>query len=71
MRVATVVGVLLIVFGIAVFAMDLRYSHDEAVIDVGGFHAKVTERAQVPNWVGGAAILLGGVLLFAGRGRRR
>lgn len=71
MRVSAVVGVLLIVFGIAVFVMDLRYSNQEARIDVGDFHAKVSERAQVPKWVGAVAILLGGVLVVAGRGRGR
>lgn len=71
MRAAAVVGILLIVFGIAVFVMDVRYSREEARIDVGDFHAKVTERAQIPKWVGGVAILLGGVLLVAGRGRGR
>lgn len=67
MRVSAVVGVLLVVFGIAVFVMDVRYSHEDARIDVGDFHAKITERAQVPQWVGAVAILLGGVLLVAGR----
>ena len=67
MRVSAVVGVLLVVFGIAVFVMDVRYSHEDARIDVGDFHAKITERAQVPQWVGAVAILLGGVLLAAGR----
>lgn len=71
MRVSAVVGVLLIVFGIAVVVMHLGYNRDETRIDVGDFHAKVTERAQIPQWVGGVAILLGGVLLVSGRGRRR
>ena len=71
MRLSAVVAVLLIVFGVAVFVVGLRYSHQEAVIDVGDFHAKVTERDRIPNWVGGVAILLGGVLLLgAGKGRR-
>ena len=67
MRASAVIGVLLIVFGIAVFVMDLGYNRDAARIDVGDFHAKVTERAQVPQWVGAVAILLGGVLLVSGR----
>lgn len=67
MRIAAIVAVLLIVFGIAVFVVGLRYSHQETVIDVGSFHAKVTERDQIPNWVGGVAILIGGVLLLGTR----
>lgn len=67
MRVSAVVGVLLVAFGIAVFVMDLRYSHQDARIDVGDFHATITERAQIPQWVGAVAIVLGGVLLVAGR----
>ena len=35
MRIAAIVAVLLIVFGIAVFVVGLRYSHQETVIDVG------------------------------------
>lgn len=71
MRLSAIVGVLLIVFGIVVLVVGLRYSHQEAVIDVGDFHAKVTERDRIPNWVGGVAVLIGGVLLLgAGRGRR-
>jgi TRAP-type C4-dicarboxylate transport system permease small subunit len=71
MRLSAIVGVLLIVFGIAVFALGLRYSHQETVIDVGDFHAKVTERDQIPNWVGGVAIVVGGVLLLGARRARR
>lgn len=67
MRISAIVGVLLIAFGIAVFVVGLRYSHQTAVIDVGDFHAKVTERDPIPNWVGGVAILIGGVLLLGGR----
>jgi len=71
MRIPVVVGVLLIVFGIAVFAPGLRYPHQETVIDVGDFHAKVTERDRIPNWVGGVAIVIGGVLLLGARSGRR
>jgi len=71
MRLSVIVGVILIVFGIAVFALVLRYSHQEAVIDVGDFHAKVTERDRIPNWVGGVAIVIGGVLLLGARTGRR
>jgi len=71
MRIPVIVGVLLIVFGIAVFAPGLRYPHQETVIDVGDFHAKVTERDRIPNWVGGVAIVIGGVLLLGARSGRR
>lgn len=71
MRVSAILGALLIVFGIAVFAMGLRYSHQTAVIDVGEFHARVSERDPIPNWVGAVAILIGGVLLLGGRRGRR
>jgi TRAP-type C4-dicarboxylate transport system permease small subunit len=71
MRLSAIVGVLLIVFGIAVFALGLRYSHQETVIEVGDFHAKVTERDQIPKWVGGVAIVIGGVLLLGARRGRR
>ena len=71
MRLSMIVGVLLIVFGIAVFVPGLRYPHQETVIDVGDFHAKVTERDRIPNWVGAVAIVIGGVLLLGARRGRR
>ena len=71
MRISAIVGVLLIVFGIAVFVLGLRYSPQTAVIDVGDFHARVSERDPIPNWVGGVAIVIGGVLLLGSRRGRR
>ncbi len=71
MRLSVIGGVLLIVFGIVVFAPGLRYSHQETVIDVGDFHAQVAERDRIPTWVGGVAIVIGGVLLLGARRSRR
>jgi hypothetical protein len=62
MRGTSIAGVLLIVFGVVVLAIGLRYRDSRKVLDVGDLEAKVTTHRQVPNWVGVAAIA-GGVLL--------
>ena len=71
MRTSSIVGILLIVFGIGVLALGIRYSHREKLVDVGDLHATVTEHKRVPNWVGGVAIVVGGILLVGAAGDRR
>jgi formate hydrogenlyase subunit 3/multisubunit Na+/H+ antiporter MnhD subunit len=63
MRPAAVVGALLLVFGVVVLALGLRYRDTKTVIDFGDLKAKVTEHRRIPDWVGVAAIA-GGVLLI-------
>jgi drug/metabolite transporter (DMT)-like permease len=71
-RIATLAGVLLIVLGVVVLALGLRYRESRTVVDIGEFKAKVTEEKRVPNWVGAAAVVGGIVLVAAGTlGHRR
>lgn len=63
MRLAALVGALLIVFGAVVLARGLRYKETKTVLDIGDLKAKVTEQRRIPDWVGVAAIG-GGVLLI-------
>lgn len=63
MRGTSIAGVLLIIFGVVVLALGLRYRDDKKVLDIGDVQAKVTEHRRVPNWVGIASIA-GGVLLI-------
>jgi len=72
MRVTTLGGALLIIFGVAVLALGLRYRDTRTVVEVGEFKAKVTEQKRVPNWVGAAAVVGGIILVAAGTlGHRR
>lgn len=66
MRTSGLVGMLLIVFGVVVLAMGLRYKDSKKVLDLGDLEAKVTEHKRVPDWVGVAAI--GGGVLLIGTG---
>jgi hypothetical protein len=63
MRPTTVVGAVLLIFGVAVLVLGLRYRDSKTVLDIGDLKAKVTEHRQIPDWVGVAAIG-GGVLLI-------
>ena len=66
MRGSSIVGLLLIVFGVVVLAIGLRYRQSREVLDLGDLQAKVTEHRRVPDWVGVAAI--GGGVLLIGAG---
>ena len=66
MRAPAILGVILIVFGVIVLAMGLRYRDSKKVLDLGDLEAKVTEHKRVPDWVGVAAI--GGGVLLIGAG---
>ncbi len=75
MRPTTVVGAVLLIFGVVVLALGLRYRETKTVLDLGDHKAKVTEHRQIPDWVGVAAIgggvLLIGVGLVSARSARR
>jgi uncharacterized membrane protein len=66
MRGTSILGLLLIVFGVVVLALGLRYKESRKVLDLGDLEAKVTEHHRVPNWVGIVAI--GGGVLLIGAG---
>lgn len=66
MRASGLVGALLIVFGVVVLAMGLKYKDNKKILDLGDLEAKVTEHKKIPDWVGVAAI--GGGVLLIGTG---
>ena len=72
MKAGLVVGVLLILAGIYVVAGQASYKSDREVLKIGGLEASVKESHMVPQWAGAIAIVVGGVLVFAGlRGAKR
>jgi hypothetical protein len=64
------VGVLLVVFGIIVVVMrGIPYTKSHNEVEMGPFKVTSQERGMVTPIVGIAAIVVGGVLVFAGRKR--
>ena len=62
------IGVLLIVAGVVVVAMrGIPYTKSHNEVEVGPLKVTSQERGLVPPIVGVAAIVIGGVLVFAGR----
>ena len=70
MRPLSWIVVLLIIAGIVVVAMrGIPYTKSRNEVEVGPLKVTSQERGVVPPYVGLAAIVIGGVLIFAG-GRR-
>ena len=70
MRPLSWLGVLLIIAGIVVVAMrGIPYTKSKNEVEVGPLKVSAQERGLVPPYVGFGAIIIGGVLVFAGRKR--
>jgi len=68
MRPLAWIGVLLIIAGIVVVAMrGIPYTKSRNEVEVGPLKVTSQERGLVTPLVGVAAIVIGGVLVFAGR----
>ena len=62
------IGVLLLVAGIVIVAMrGIPYTKSQNEVEVGPLKVTTQERGLVTPIVGVAAIVIGGVLVFAGR----
>ncbi|MEZ5460329.1 hypothetical protein [Dokdonella sp.] len=66
-----IAGILFIVVGAAAFTGNLDFSRDKEVLKIGGLSATVQEEKTVPQWAGGAGVLIGLGLLVAGAMRKR
>jgi len=70
MRPLSWLGVLLIVAGIVIVAMrGIPYTKSKNEVEVGPLKVTAQERGLVPPIAGFGAIVVGGVLVFAGRKR--
>ena len=68
MRLLGWTGVLLILAGVVIVAMrGVPYTESRNEVEVGPLKITSQERGRVPPIVGIAAIVIGGVLVFAGR----
>jgi hypothetical protein len=64
------IGVILIIAGIVIVAMrGIPYTKSRNEVEVGPLKVTSQERGLVTPMVGVAAIVVGGVLVFAGRKR--
>jgi divalent metal cation (Fe/Co/Zn/Cd) transporter len=69
MRASLVVGVLLVIAGAVVAARGFSYTSHESVLKVGGLEATVEEKKTISPWIGVGGIVVGLVLILAGRRR--
>jgi hypothetical protein len=68
MRPLAWIGVLLIIGGIVIVAMrGIPYTKSHNEVEVGPLKVTTQERGMVTPILGVAAIVIGGVLVFAGR----
>jgi len=67
MRIALmVIGLVLLVGGVAAWFGKIQYPHEKQVMKVGSLSATVKEQDTVPRWAGGVAVLLGAGLIVIG-----
>ncbi len=72
MNLTKLIAVLLLVGGALALAYGgFSYTKDSTAIQLGSIEVSVeeTKRVNVPIWAGIAAMLVGGLLLVAGRGK--
>ncbi|HEV7837635.1 MAG TPA: hypothetical protein VGO75_06145, partial [Gemmatimonadaceae bacterium] len=68
MRPLALIGVILIIAGIVIVAMrGIPYTKSHNEVEVGPLKVTTQERGMVTPIIGVAAIVIGGVLVFAGR----
>jgi len=71
MRAYGILGAILLLLGAAVLFRGLSYKEKHKVLEIGELKATVTERHQVPAWVGGVALVGGFAILVAATVRAR
>jgi uncharacterized membrane protein len=70
MRPLGLIGIVLIIVGVVIVAMrGIPYTKSRNEVEVGPLKVTAQERGLVTPMVGVAAIVIGGVLVFAGRKR--
>lgn len=71
MRPIGYLGLALIVIGAVVLAMrGISYTREREQVNVGPIELAAERKGFIPPWAGGAAIIIGAALIFAGRRQR-
>jgi uncharacterized membrane protein len=72
MKTASLVGILLIVFGVVALAYQgITYTTREKLIDIGPLHAEKETKKTIPlPPLGGGLALVGGIVLVIAGGRK-
>ncbi|RPH55126.1 MAG: hypothetical protein EHM84_00095 [Lysobacterales bacterium] len=70
MRYLSIGGAVLGALGLLIVFKGLSYSREESVFKLGEFEAKVEQKRQVPQWLGGVALGAGVVLVVVGLRKR-
>ena len=70
MRSALIAGVLLSLVGAFIVIKGVSYTREESVLKLGDLEAKMQQRRQVPEWIGGVALGAGLVLVIVGLKKR-
>lgn len=65
MRAATLVGIALIIAGVAVYFRG-GITRKEEVIDLGPLTVSKSEKQSIPPWIAGVAVVAGVLLVVAG-----
>jgi hypothetical protein len=65
-----VIGLILIVGGVAAWFGKIEYPHTKEVAKIGDISATVTRDKGVPQWAGGLAVLIGLGLVAGGINRK-
>jgi hypothetical protein len=66
-----IAGILFVILGAAAFTGNLDFTQDKEVLKIGELSATVQEEKTVPQWAGGAGVLIGLGLIVAGAMRKR
>jgi hypothetical protein len=70
MRHLSLIGAVIAVLGLLIIFQGLSYTEEESVLKLGDFEAKLHQRHQVPQWLGGIALGAGIVLVVVGLRKR-
>jgi hypothetical protein len=70
LRPLTIAGIVLVCFGAFVLLSGMSFTSRRNVLDVADLTITADEQRPVPPWVGGAAVVVGVVLIVAGARKR-
>lgn len=70
MRIATIAGIALLLFGVLILVNGGRFTSSREVLSLGDLKISAEERHPISPWIAGVALLGGAALVVTGRRRR-